>query len=39
MKDIATLSHSSWNCKYHIIFDPKYRRMAIYGKIGIEDIM
>lgn len=33
MKDIASLSHSSWNCKYHIVFAPKYRRMAIYGKI------
>ena len=33
MKDIVSLSHSSWNCKYHIVFAPKYRRMAIYGKI------
>ena len=33
MKDTNSLSHSKWNCKYHIIFSPKYRRQAIYGKI------
>ena len=31
--DINSLSHSSWRCKYHIVFAPKYRRMAIYGDI------
>ena len=34
MKDDAlSLAHSKWNCKYHIVFAPKYRRMAIYGQI------
>lgn len=33
MKDINSLSHSSWKCKYHIVFAPKYRRQVIYGKI------
>ena len=33
MKDINSLSHSSWRCKYHIVFAPKYRRQVIYGKI------
>ena len=33
MSDINSLSHSKWNCKYHIVFAPKYRRQAIYGKI------
>jgi len=28
-----SLAHSSWNCKYHVIFVPKYRKKAIYGKI------
>ena len=28
-----TLSHTTWNCKYHIVFAPKYRRQVIYGKI------
>ena len=31
--DSDSLSHSKWNCKYHIVFAPKYRRMVIYGKI------
>ncbi|MBQ6265920.1 MAG: IS200/IS605 family transposase, partial [Clostridia bacterium] len=31
--DINSLSHSSWRCKYHIVFAPKYRRMTIYGDI------
>jgi putative transposase len=28
-----SLSHSKWNCKYHIVFVPKYRRKVLYGKI------
>ena len=28
-----SLSHSSWDCKYHIVFVPKYRKKAIYGTI------
>ena len=31
--DVNSLSHSKWRCKYHIVFAPKYRRMAIYGDI------
>ncbi len=31
--DNNSLAHTSWNCKYHIIFAPKYRRQIIYGKI------
>lgn len=34
--DIDSLSHSKWNCKYHIVFAPKYRRIKIYGKTKIE---
>lgn len=33
MYDNNSLSHTIWNCKYHIIFAPKYRRQVIYGKI------
>ena len=36
MKDIKSLSHSKWRCKYHIVFAPKYRRQAIYGKIKAD---
>ena len=31
--DINSLSHSKWQCHYHVVFAPKYRRQAIYGKI------
>ena len=31
--DKNSLSHTKWNCKYHLVFAPKYRRQAIYGKI------
>ncbi len=33
MKDTSSLAHTTWNCKYHIVFAPKYRRQVIYGKI------
>ena len=35
--DKESLSHSAWNCKYHIVFAPKYRRQIIYGAIR-EDV-
>ena len=31
-----SLSHCRWNCKYHIVFAPKYRRKAIYDKIKVD---
>lgn len=34
--DKNSLSHTSWNCKYHIVFAPKYRRQVIYGKIKVD---
>ena len=34
MKDIKSLSHTSYRCKYHIVIVPKFRRMAIYNKLG-----
>ena len=34
MRDtLQSLSHSKWNCKYHIVFAPKYRRQEVYGKL------
>lgn len=30
---IDKLSHTSWKCKYHIVFAPKYRRQVIYNQI------
>lgn len=35
--DTDSLSHIKWECKYHVIFAPKYRRKIIYRKIK-EDI-
>lgn len=34
--DINSLAHTSWECKYHIVFAPKYRRQAIYGEIKMK---
>ena len=34
--DISSLAHSKWNCKYHVVFTPKYRRMVIYNQIKID---
>ncbi len=31
--DESSLSHTRWDCQYHIVFTPKYRRKAIFGKI------
>ena len=36
MKDMNSLSHTSWNCKYHVVFAPKYRRKAFYGNRRLE---
>ena len=41
LNDINSLSHSKWNCKYHIVFAPKYRRKIFYGekKVAIGKIL
>ena len=31
-----TLSHIRWNCKYHIVFVPKFHRQNIYGRLKID---
>jgi len=36
MNDTKSLSHSKWNCKYHIVFAPKYRRQVVYGKLKVD---
>ena len=36
MDDKNTLAHTSWRCKYHIVFAPKYRRKEIYGNYRVE---
>ena len=32
MGDTKNLAHTKWNCKYHIVFAPKYRRRIFYGE-------
>ena len=36
MNDMHTLSHSTWNCKYHVVFAPKYRRKVFYREKRYE---
>ena len=36
MDDNNSLSHTKWNCKYHIVFAAKYRRKMIYGELKVE---
>ena len=36
MRQVWSLSHSRWECKYHVVFIPKYRKKAIFGQIRRE---
>ena len=36
MNDMNSLAHTSWNCKYHIVFAPKYRRKVFFGEKRAE---
>jgi putative transposase len=33
MNDVLSLSHAVWDCKYHIVWIPKYRRKVLYGEL------
>ena len=33
MKDYKSLSHTRWDCKYHVVFIPKKRKKVIYGSL------
>jgi putative transposase len=33
MRSIESLSHTRWECKYHVVFIPKYRKSAIFEEI------
>lgn len=41
MNDTHSLSHTKWNCKYHVVFAPKYRRKVFYGekRLAIGEIL
>ena len=36
MRPVESLSHTRWECKYHVVFIPKYRKKAIFGQIRKE---
>lgn len=36
MNDVNSLAHTKWNCKYHIVFAPKYRRKVFYEEKRAE---
>ena len=33
MNNVASLNHSRWECKYHVVWIPKYRRKSLYGQL------
>ncbi|MBE8232302.1 MAG: IS200/IS605 family transposase, partial [Endozoicomonadaceae bacterium] len=33
MKDYKRMSHTRWDCKYHVVFIPKKRKKVIYGSL------
>ena len=33
MNDVCSLNHTVWECKYHIVWIPKYRKKVLYGQI------
>jgi putative transposase len=33
MRQVGSLNHSRWECKYHVVFIPKYRKKTIFGQI------
>jgi len=33
MDEFESLSHTKWECKYHVVFIPKFRRKALYGQL------
>ena len=41
MNDTHSLSHTKWNCKYHVVFAPKYRGKVFYGekRLAIGEIL
>ena len=36
MRQVNSLNHTRWECKYHVVFIPKYRRKALFGQIRKE---
>ena len=36
MNDTNSLAHTKWNCKYHVVFAPKYRRKIFFGQMRVD---
>ena len=36
INDIQSLAHTTWNCKYHVVFAPKYRRKVFFNQKRLE---
>ena len=36
MRQVNSLNHTRWECKYHIVFIPKYRKKVLFGRIRLE---
>jgi len=36
LSNYRSLSHSKWECKYHVVFIPKYRKKVTYGQLRRE---
>jgi len=36
MDKYASLSHTTWECKYHVVFIPKCRRKTLYGQLRVH---
>ena len=34
--DVNSLAHTKWNCKYHVVFAPKFRRKVIYNQLRVD---
>ena len=35
MNSVQSLSHTAWECKYHVVWIPKYREKKLYGKLRV----
>ena len=36
MNNVQSLSHTAWECKYHVVWIPKYRKKKLYGKLRVH---
>jgi putative transposase len=41
MNEFQSLSHTKWECKYHVVFIPKFRRKVLYGQVwkGLGEVL